>query len=307
MRLLAILAVSLSLVACAQQTPEAGSPVLPAPAEDKAKLDQLAKEALARWDAAVAANKGKPSFVPVGELTDQIGNWEDAVGGNNKMALSAGALVDKAGLSESAPADARVQWADGKSLEVPVMSAAQTLRSMQTGRSCDGCKPLEVVDARLSTKELATSRGKATVPVWEYVLSGTRVIVTRVAVSPTAGITVTPPPWDPNNAPGGLSVESATASPDGKKLTAAFIGSQGPASEPCGTDYSAYAVESANAVVIVILSTPFAGTMGANFACTAMGYPRTADATLAAPLGDRSVLEVRQGLPIPVTIASAGK
>jgi len=37
-------------------------------------------------------------------------------------------------------------------------------------------------------------------------------------------------------------------------------------------------------------------------ACTAVGAPRTTTLGLAAPLGERTVLEVQQGRPVPVTL-----
>ena len=37
-----------------------------------------------------------------------------------------------------------------------------------------------------------------------------------------------------------------------------------------------------------------------NSLCTLIGYPRTATAQLGAPLGQRAVLEVRTGQPVPV-------
>jgi hypothetical protein len=36
--------------------------------------------------------------------------------------------------------------------------------------------------------------------------------------------------------------------------------------------------------------------------CTSVGARRTAEVELAAPLGDRAVLEVVQGLPVPVRL-----
>jgi len=41
---------------------------------------------------------------------------------------------------------------------------------------------------------------------------------------------------------------------------------------------------------------------GLSWACTAVGAFRTADATLSAPLGNRAVLEVTQGMPVSVTL-----
>jgi hypothetical protein len=38
--------------------------------------------------------------------------------------------------------------------------------------------------------------------------------------------------------------------------------------------------------------------------CPAIGAERKATVNLAQPLGERAVLEVRQGLPVPVTITA---
>jgi hypothetical protein len=35
-----------------------------------------------------------------------------------------------------------------------------------------------------------------------------------------------------------------------------------------------------------------------------MGFPRTATVDLAAPLGERAVLEVKQGQPVPVVFTA---
>src|SRR5664280_654431 len=47
--------------------------------DDSARLHQQAQAALARWAAAVAAAGGQSAFVPVGDLTAQVGDWEEAV------------------------------------------------------------------------------------------------------------------------------------------------------------------------------------------------------------------------------------
>lgn len=265
------------------------------------RLEKQARQALARWDAAVAAGGGKAAFVPVGDLTDQIGTWEAEVGADYKVALTTGNVVDKAGLSETPPPPGKIQWTDGVSREVPVISAAQALRAIRespTSHDCNGCRPIEITDARLSTRDIATSRGKATVPAWEFTVRGTAVRVTRVAVDPSAAITVTPPSWDPYNAPGGIAIESAVASAGGRELTVVFTGAPKTADKPCGADYTATAIESSNAVVIIIHEKRHAILE----TCTAIGARRTAVATVATPLAERAVLEVQQGLPVPVTI-----
>src|SRR3954465_8548010 len=84
---------------------------------------QEARDALARWDAAVAASgAGDVLFVPVAQLSGQIGNWEAAVGNNNKMAAGAGLLEADGPFEVTAPPSAEVRWPDGASLELPTMS-----------------------------------------------------------------------------------------------------------------------------------------------------------------------------------------
>jgi hypothetical protein len=122
--------------------------------------------------------------------------------------------------------------------------------------------------------------------------------VTRPAVAGSATVTVTPPSWDPYHAPGGLAIESATTSTSSRQLTVTFTGAPDPASRPCGVDYTGEAVESTNAVVVIVLEHRHA----AGETCTSIGAPRTTTVDLAEPLGERAVLEVRQGLPVPLTV-----
>jgi hypothetical protein len=147
--------------------------------------------------------------------------------------------------------------------------------------------------------KVQSSRGSATAPAWEFSLNGTTVLVTEIAVAARGSISVEPPPWDANNPPAGLSIESATRSADGLELTASFTGAPDGADKPCGEDYTAEAVESDLAAVIIVTrhSNGFAG------ACAMVGAVRSATATLAKPLGERAVLEVVEGRPVPVQLA----
>jgi hypothetical protein len=275
---------------------------------------QQAREALARWEAAVAgADIRQPRFVPIGEQTGQIGQWEPEVGDNNKAALGAG-LVDVATtLPETSHPGTVVRWAAGGSRTVETISAMQALRQRtQTGQGaagCPRCRPLRVIGATATTVEVETSRGVATAPAWAYRLEGTAVRMTRLAVNPTESVTVTPPPWDPMNRPAGLSVELATTTLGSTRLEVAFTGAKDGADRPCGVDYVTEAVESTHAVVVILLDLPYTGSTGVGSAtgdgmvgCAMIGYRRTATVELAEPLGDRTVLEVVQGMPVPVTI-----
>lgn len=204
----------------------------------------------------------------------------------------------------AAPAPtAQVRWRDGTTRSVPTVSAAQALADLTaaadagTAGGCGACPPLQVTAAQLTTTDVPTSRGVATVPTWEYTLRGTAVRITRIAVAASAAVTGTPAPWNPSDPPAGLPIDSASTKAGTRQLTVAFIGTPGPASHPCGADYTAAAVESANAVVVIVTEHPHAS----NEMCASIGTRRTATADLATALGDRAVLEVQQGLPVPVT------
>ncbi len=269
------------------------------PAGDSARLHEEAQADLARWADAVAAAGGASSFEPVGELTGQVGEWEPDVGDNNKSALMAGMVEAAVSLPADPPPDGEVHWPDGSTTTVRLVSASEALAGLKAdaaGSACPDCTTLQLTGARLTTAPVQTSRGPATAPVWEFTVRGTAVKVTRVAVA--GGVTVTPPTWDPNRPPVGISIESATGTVGGRQLTVTFTGAPAPGNQRCGADYTAEAVESSTAVVVIVTEHPH----GLFEACTAVGARRTAVVELAAPLGERAVLEVKEGLPVPVLL-----
>ena len=232
----------------------------------------------------------------VGDLTSQIGDWEESVGENNKLALMSGQVRPMASLPTQTPPPGNVIWPHATSGTVDLLSADQALDELvgSAGTMCSDCRPLEVTDARLASGQVQTSRGLASVPIWEFSVKGTNVKLTRVAVANT--ISVVPPPWDPDNAPEGISIDSARGIAGAVQLTVSFVGAPAGADQPCGADYTAEAVESHLAVVVIVIENrnPFPG------ACAAVGAVRTAVVNLASPLGDRAVLEVKEGLPVPL-------
>ncbi|PWR12682.1 hypothetical protein DKT69_23290 [Micromonospora sicca] len=250
--------------------------------DDLDRLRQQARDALSRYDKAVRDAGGAQSFVPVGELTSQLGDWEPANGDNNKQALLAGKIFPATALPTAGQPTGTVVWEKGRTQPVPLMSAEEALAQLRAtgGGHCD-CVPLEATAARLTTARIPTTRGPATAPAWEYTLRGTAVRLTRIAVAPAAAIVVTPPAWGPEYPHGGLAIESATGTTTSRRLTVAFTGSPGPGSQPCGADYSAEAAESVNALVVIVIEQRHAD--GA--ACGDVGARRTATVDLAQPLG----------------------
>ena len=93
--------------------------------------------------------------------------------------------------------------------------------------------------------------------------------------------------------PAGAPFTARLVELDGKKLAQFDLGD---------ADYTAEAVESSSAVVVIVAEhAGHAGHAGAGEGCPSIGHRRTAVATLKEPLGSRAVLEVRDGLPVSVT------
>ncbi|MFU8870416.1 hypothetical protein [Micromonospora sp. SL4-19] len=263
--------------------------------DDQDRAHQQARDALTRYDQAVRDAGGAQSFVPVGDLTGQLGDWELANGDNNKQALLAGRVVVDGELA-AGQTTGQVVWEDGRTQPVAVLSARDAIAQMNAVvGDCSGCAPLQVTAARLTTARIPTTRGPATAPAWEFTLKDTAVRLTRIAVAPA--IVVTPPSWDPDQ-PLALSIESATGATTSQQLTVAFTGSPEPGSKPCGADYRAEAVESANAVVVIVIEKRH----GFGESCADVGARRTATVDLAQPLGGRAVLDVQQGMPVALTV-----
>ena len=268
-------------------------------ATDSVAVRQRAQAVLSAWAEAVAAAGGHAAVTPVGDLTGQIGDWELAVGDNNKRALMAGMVASVNPPAEEGLPDGEVSWPDGTTTTVPLLSAQRAIVAIAstTSAPCSDCVTLLVTAARLTSGPIQTSRGPATAPIWEFTVQGTAVKVTRVAIANPVAV-VSSGEGDPQL---GLAIDSASGTVDGNVLTVAFVGAPDPGNMPCGEDYTAEAVESDLAVVVIVTRHPHAAPFGE--ACRAIGARRTATAMMAAPLGDRVVLDLQQGTPVPVVLA----
>jgi hypothetical protein len=270
------------------------------PASERAipvdRVHAQAQAALDRWAAAAQAGAGSDIAI-VGEATGQVGDWEEPVGDNNKPALMAGLVRVAADLPRDAPPPGVVAWTDGTSTPVTVPSAVEALDAIASSATgaCDECHPLEVTSARLVTGPVETTRGRATAPIWQFTIQGSRVLITRVAIA--GPVTAQPPPWNANNPPVGISIDSAVGLPADVRLVVSFVGAPDAGDKACGADYTAEAVESDLAIVVIVTehSFPFGG------ACSAVGAIRTATVQLVSPLGQRAVLEGKEGLPVKVS------
>lgn len=241
---------------------------------------------------AAAKGKAAPPALDLGdELEQQDGNWEPAVGENDKLAWLTGHLVAVAPLPP-APGPAKVLTGAGRGVSTTVISARDALAAMTARRSsCNGCTDLAVTGATLSTMDVRTSAGTVTVPAWRFALRGTAVTLRRVAV-PLSALVRTPAPWAP--APGdGLRADSFEQAPGGRTLIVAFTGAPDEPG-PCGADYRGVAFESDRAVVVAVLDLPRKSD-GQEIACADIGAGRSVEVPLRRPLGDRTVLSLADG------------
>ena len=265
-----------------------------------ADVHRQADEALARWDAALAAaGAGGSGFVLVGDSTLMVGgDWGPNIdGGNAKMAWYAGLFVAASPLPSEAPPGGTVLWQDGTSHSVAVISAQQALSDMKATavQPCPDCTPLQITGARLTAATFQTSRGPARAPAWEFSLEDTNAKLDQIAV----GGRITAPPMadQASQTSVGPAVQSATVDASGMTLTVSVVGAQYGADKPCGADYTAEAVESDAALVVIVYE--HSNTLPA--ACSAVCYTRTAQVKLAKPLGSRTLIDL-QAQPISVTV-----
>src|SRR5690242_6952454 len=155
----------------------------------------------------------------------------------------------------------------------------------QDRTDCHGCTDLVVTAAHLTSMDVPTSSGTATVPAWRFALQGTRVTLLRAALPPSAVVeSASPAPPDPQ--PGdGPWVDSFSPGPDASTLRLHFTGAPDEAG-PCGADYRAEQWASDLAVVVAVVKVP-REQPAKDVACPAIGALRTVDVVLDAPLGPR--------------------
>jgi hypothetical protein len=105
---------------------------------------------------------------------------------------------------------------------------------------------------------------------------------------------------DPMIASAGLMTvqTGVTVSADGRSVTVYFTGRHSSSDQPCGSDYTAEAVESDRAVVVVIVEHRYSGDN--DEMCELVGYGRTVTAALSRPLGTRVVLMLGYDTPLPI-------
>ncbi|GIH02733.1 hypothetical protein Rhe02_08000 [Rhizocola hellebori] len=269
-------AMAAALVAgCAQET-ESGSP------STSSAFDKRAEKVAQSWRAAGVND----AFAPMGDLTQapQEGFPSDEL----KIAFAEGRYTLSTTLASEA-SKGTIRFADGKRLEVPVLSADAAYRAIDKADAGDGRAALEVTSAQAGITPIQTSRGMAEVPAWRFTIKGIDHPVVRVAVSPEAIKPLPVPPEEPLD-PGThlVSAQDLTAVSANKIDYRLGVGA-------CDKDITPLAWESADIVVI-------GGRIGMppEGACTAQLILHPVSVTLSKPVGDRVILDI-SGSPLPRT------
>lgn len=303
LRRVAVTAVSIAMVAVASgcdggaaagtKTSDSGG--VPA---NIAELDRQAKDALSRWEPVLAAHGTATPFLLHTDPTTVIGDVS-ADGAAFKQAWLSGRFQAAVSLPTAAPPDATLNWPGGGTAQVPVTSAADALRALQTPTStpCEGCTavvPLKAVSVVPGTARLLSTRGPVEVPTWIFSFDGYHTRIARLAIAQSA-------PLFAQNAPDGppgdyQPQESVTVAPDGRSLTVSLNGTKADGS--CDWSITGHAFESAHAVSVDVAITHRASVAPGAGSCPSAGAAPGMTLILAAPLGTRMVLA--QGLPTTV-------
>ena len=235
-----------------------------------------------------------------------MGNWPDSNGKDRPsfIALALRQIVSGIPLGETSPADGTITWADGTIQPIEVRPAKATFDHLRTGAAyCPKCPPgtfdgvkartLTITRATLTTMQVMTTRGRATVPAWRFQFAGSPVQVLQAAV---AAPLVGPAAQDPQHPVDAQRIDSAEVAADGRTLTVEYLGGM------CdGSDLVAQAIETDHAVGIILVRRPPRDKQsGEKVACPAVGIPKKAAVRLATPLNGRAVLETVMGMAVPV-------
>ncbi|MGX4736850.1 hypothetical protein [Kitasatospora griseola] len=241
-----------------------------------------AAEVTAAWPGSAAQQAWEHGYFPLQDATEWLpeGAFHN---GADKAAYLAGHVDLATTLPVSVSGTTEVVFADGSRLALPQRSAKAVFDSLTQRRSacaadCD--TRLTVTAVRPGTTTVATSRGQAVIPVWEFTVAGYDRPFRYPAVLSQA-----PAPTTPAPVTGATTLRSVSA--DGLVLTA-FVphGS-------CGTVRPGEVHETDRAVVLIGRTTP----AESGRPCNAALLSTPVEFRLSRPLGTRAVLGLADGRP----------
>jgi hypothetical protein len=296
---------SVSYLDSVPEVPPAAQPASPRASSSPEGVNVAAFDALARREATAWARSPLAKAWRTGLVLLDTGSLASGPSGGfpsdvDKEAFINGDLVFTGPPPSGAPPGV-VTWADGSAMKVTVLSEARVFGELTGDRQCPGCatKPLAVTAARPTTMDVLTSRGTASVPAWAFTLKGVSTPVIQAALAPGSYLT----PYSYGSSPEKLAPLGPAfvgggpvwPSAGGRTLTVGVAGS------PCDKAWGGLVAEVGGVVVV-------GGWMqnpNPEQACADVLELRRAAVRLAAPLGQRVVLDAGTGRPVTLEPVSA--
>lgn len=246
---------------------------------------QRAREVAAAWDGSPAAGAWRAGYHPMGDVLQPPRGGPR--GQADRQAYPHHAFVLRAGLPATWPRNGRVTWAGKEPLTLPLRGASESYKALSDNRA-GGRPQLTVTGVRLGDMTLATSRGPAVVPAWLYALEGYDSPLRQAAVIPSK--LPRQPIAEARNVPGLPLGHLVRAAADGRLVTVVAVHGacdDGPGVEVLETPGS------------VVLSASVVNTRTSDGICTKQAKLKEVTVKLARALGDRVLLDVQTGRPVP--------
>ena len=288
------------VVGCAALLAGCGLTDRPAtPAASEASFRDLAAAVTKAWQDGGISTAWTTGFVPLQELTVEPAwtpNGDLKASYGNGWIRSTSPLPDTTG-------QGNIRFADGTTLPVP-LDGAQTAYSRLPQRSGDcpmagqppTCQWLTITAAQLSTVQVSTTRGQATVPAWRFAVAGLTQPLIRVAVAPSAMTSLPQVTLPDHRAPAGVVGAMNLVSSRGD-VVAFTIGIGA-----CDTDPRGLVRETPELVVVGgSVTLPDAGT-----SCTAQLLLQRVEVRTKQPVGTRPIVDALSGQPVLTQPAPLG-
>ncbi|MEU1883641.1 hypothetical protein ABZ470_40570 [Streptosporangium sp. NPDC020072] len=246
-----------------------------------------AREVVEHWRGSAEREAWVSGFVPLRNLTLEP-DWRHTPRWVGRSAINSVWRLETE-LPSGTPAPARLRWADGGSLEVPVLTADAAYAGLSKPKSfadekcpAEGCRPLSVVAVARGEATVPSSRGEVRVPTWDFTVRGVPEPFRRVAVDPAA-MGGPPRPLDD----GIQEVDTYEASAP-TELRLSYLHGD------CDTTYGSRVHETPEAVVVDVDVRDDDDVR----ICPDVGRAGRIDVTLREPLGRRVVLDSGSGVPL---------
>lgn len=253
-------------------------------ASDAELVARRAKQVAAAWDGSPAAAAWRAGYYPMGDVVQLprggLRNQADT------QAYQQRRFVLQGRLPTTWPVEGQVDWSQGESTTRPLVGADEAYKTLADSH-VRGKSHLTVTKVKLGTMTLATSRGPATVPAWDFTLDGYAAPLKQAAVVPSK--LPRPPITEARDVPGYALQHLVKIAEDGRSVTVVTV------HKVCDDDPALNVLESRGSVVLSASVTH----QKDGSTCTKQGKLQQVTAELDRPLGDRVLLDAHTGRPVP--------